>query len=374
MAWCKDLGLQITVDQMGSIFARKKGLNPDLPVILSGSHLDSQPSGGRFDGVLGVLAALEAVHTIIDHGISHHHDIEIVSWTNEEGVRFAPAMVASGVYGGAFTLEYGLDRIDADGIRLGDELKRIGCAGDRSAVFNPESPVKAYLELHIEQGPVLERSGKPIGVVAGVQGIRWYDVTITGNETHAGPTPMHLRQDPVPVLGKLIARLYDMVTAHGPDARLTIGELAASPGSRNTVPGTVRFTIDIRHPDATILEYMHRDVVSICTELGAHCSKIWDSPPVHFDQQCIAAVEAAATEYGYPFLSMVSGAGHDAVYVSRVAPVAMIFIPCRDGVSHNESEFSTPEQVTAGANVLLGTLLRLLNVQDAGQQTTPFSH
>jgi N-carbamoyl-L-amino-acid hydrolase len=343
-------------------------------VLLTGSHLDSQPSGGRFDGVLGVLAALEAVEVIIENNIDHEYDIEIVSWTNEEGARFAPAMIASGVFGGAFTLEYALDRVDASGARLGDALKRIGFAGTRPAVYRPESPgspespdspslpsspVKAYIELHIEQGPILEQAGESIGIVGGVQGIRWYDVTIHGKETHAGPSPMAMRNDPVPVLGGLISRLYTMAAGFGDDARITIGELSVQPGSRNTVPGTVQFSVDIRHPLADTLQAMHEEVLEICADDGIRCTEIWHSPPVHFDAGCVDAVEAAARQFSYAHRRMVSGAGHDAVYVSRVAPTAMIFIPCRDGISHNEAEFASDEHVIAGANVLLATLLKL---------------
>jgi beta-ureidopropionase / N-carbamoyl-L-amino-acid hydrolase len=357
--WCRELGLEVSVDQMGSVFARKPGLQPDLPAILSGSHLDTQPSGGRFDGVLGVLAALEGVQTIIENDISHNAPIEIVSWTNEEGARFAPAMVASGVFAGAFSLDYGLSRCDNLGIGLGDELQRIGCAGERPAVHSPHYPFKAYLELHIEQGPILHRSGDMIGIVTGVQGIRWYDVVITGIETHAGPTPMEFRKDPVPVLGRIITGLYELVAGFGPDARLTIGKLSADPGSRNTVPGTVRFSIDIRHPDNAVLQTMYEAVMSFCSRYSAECTEVWHSPPVYFDETCIAAVEAATKRNGLSSRRMVSGAGHDAVYVSRVVPTAMIFVPSRDGISHNEAEFTAPEQVIAGANVLLSAILLL---------------
>lgn len=371
ITWCRQAGLEVTVDQMGSIFARKRArphedsLQPVLPgdslqpVLLTGSHLDSQPSGGRFDGVLGVLAALEAVQTIHENDISHDYDIEVVSWTNEEGARFAPAMVASGVFGGAFSLEYALGRTDAEGITIRDELKRIGYDGSRPAAFNPHAPIKAYIELHIEQGPILEQAGEQIGVVTGVQGIRWYDIAIHGKEIHAGPSPMAMRNDPVRVLGELIPRLYAMASGFGEDARITIGTLSARPGSRNTVPGTVQFSIDIRHPKTDVLQAMHEQVQQLCAGDGITCTEIWNSPPVHFDADCVAAVQAATLRFGYAHRRMVSGAGHDAVYVSRVAPTAMIFIPCRDGISHNEAEFSSDEHVIAGANVLLATLLQL---------------
>ncbi|KPP98535.1 MAG: N-carbamoyl-L-amino-acid hydrolase AmaB [Bacteroidetes bacterium HLUCCA01] len=362
LSWCRQAGLDVTIDQMGSVFARKKATVATYgpqPVVLTGSHLDSQPSGGRFDGVLGVLAALEVVEVIIENNISHRNDIEIVSWTNEEGARFAPAMVASGVYGGAFSLDYALDRTDAMGISIRDELKRIGFDGDRPAQFDPQHPVKAYIELHIEQGPVLEQSEALIGVVTGVQGIRWFDVSIRGRETHAGPTPMALRNDPVLALGRLIPRLYAMAADYGDEARLTIGMLTAQPGSRNTVPGMVQFSVDIRHPLTDSLQAMHQQVMQLCRGDGIHCREIWSSPPVHFDRTCVNAVEMAAKQWGYPAQTIVSGAGHDAVYVSRVAPTAMIFIPCKDGISHNEAEYASDDQVTAGANVLLTTLLNL---------------
>lgn len=368
MTWCREIGLEVTIDELGSVYARKKAHGTRAhhhPVILTGSHLDSQPTGGRFDGVLGVLAALEAVQTITEQDIPHTCDFEIVSWTNEEGARFAPAMLASGVFGGAFTRDFALSRSDTEGITIRDELIRIGFNGNRPAAWQAKAQVKAYIELHIEQGPILDRSKQMIGVVTGVQGIRWYDVTIRGMETHAGPSPMAMRNDPVRVLGRLIPGFYALATEFGNDARITIGELTVHPGSRNTVPGMVRLSVDIRHPLAEVLEAMDEKLRLICgrasqrDKIDVTCDEVWNSPPVYFDQRCVEAVEAAAARFGYRYRKMVSGAGHDAVYVSRVAPTGMIFIPCRDGISHNEMEFSGDEQVIAGANVLLATLLNL---------------
>lgn len=375
--WCTELGFSVHIDEMGSIFARKEGTRPELPAVMAGSHLDSQPSGGKYDGTLGVLAALEAVQVIKENNIEHERTIDIVSWTNEEGARFAPAMVASGVFGGAFTLEYGLSRTDAAGLKLGDELKRIGYKGALPADYGRRmkylkakqtenagfSSYKAFVELHIEQGPILESAGETVGVVTGVQGIRWYDIEIVGSETHAGPSPMNMRNDPVRKLGDLIPEVYALAKAAGADARATIGELHAFPGSRNTVPGKVRFTVDLRHPDEKSLENMHNTLNSLCERIGADCNEIWYSPPVRFDSGCVEALAKSCKKRGFPSREMVSGAGHDAVYVSKVIPTAMIFIPCKDGISHNEAEHAEPDDIVNGATVLLDAVCELANAK-----------
>jgi len=357
--WCRDAGCSITVDRMGNIFARRPGRNNDLAPVVTGSHLDSQPTGGRFDGVYGVLAGLEVVRSLNDLGLETEHPVEVAVWTNEEGSRFAPAMVASGVFAGVFDLDYGLSRADPDGKTMGEELARIGYAGDAPV----GRPVHAYFEAHIEQGPILEAEGKTIGVVTDAQGQRWYELNITGVESHAGPTPMTRRKDAL--LGA--ARIVDLVNRIGhkfaPRACATVGMMQVYPNSRNVIPGKVFMTIDFRHPeDATLAEMdkaMRDGVAMICGEigLGVEIDQIFYYAPVHFDDGCIDAVRKGVAEHGFTARDMVSGAGHDACYLARVAPTGMVFIPCIDGISHNEIEDATPEWVSAGGQVLLRAIL-----------------
>ena len=357
--WCSAAGCEVRVDPMGNLFARRPGANPDLPPIGTGSHLDSQPTGGKFDGVYGVLAGLEVVRTLNDHGIETQAPVEVAVWTNEEGSRFSPAMVGSGVFAGAFDLEYGLGREDLAGKTLGEELERLGYNGDAPLGHQ----FGAFFEVHIEQGPILENEAKTIGVVTGAQGTRWYDVRIVGAESHAGPTPMELRQDAMATATQLMPQIYDLAHRHAPHGRATIGEFRLFPGSRNTVPGSVEFSVDLRHPDADTLEIMHRGLhqaaakVAEKTGLGIEVVDIWHSPPVAFDPRCVEAVRKGAELMGFPAMPVVSGAGHDSIYISRVAPTGMVFIPCEDGISHNETENATKSDVEAGANVLLHAVL-----------------
>lgn len=363
--WCKGLGCTIEIDAIGNIFARRAGQHEQLPPVLIGSHLDSQPTGGKFDGVLGVLAGLEILETLNDHHITTQHPIEIVSWTNEEGARFAPAMIASGVFSGDFTLDYAYGREDKNGKKLGEELEKIGYKGPLPV---GNRSYKATFELHIEQGPILEAKQKNVGIVTGVQGIRWYDLIVTGKETHAGPTPMDLRKDPVKGAIPVLTAIYDLAQKYSPEARLTIGYLDARPGVRNTVPGQIKVAVDMRHPNETDLTAMHKDLRTIVRhaesegKLGLELTEIWYAPPVAFDDNCIQAVRKAARALGTHTLEMVSGAGHDAVYVSKVAPTSMIFIPCKDGLSHNEQESAKQEDVTAGTNVLLHAVLDMAGI------------
>ena len=360
VGWCEEAGLAVRVDAMGSIFARRPGRNPDLPPVMAGSHLDTQPTGGKFDGVFGVLAALEMVRTLNDHGVETDAPIEIVNWTNEEGARFAPPMVASGVFAGVFSLEDGHGKTDAAGKTIGGELQRIGYAGEMPCGGRDYA---AYFEPHIEQGPILERESKTIGIVTGAQGARWYEITVTGQEGHAGATPMEMRQDALVAAAHLVIGVQNIGIGHAPNGRATVGILEARPGSPNVVPGTVFLTVDIRHPDAGVIEEMHADLRDLVERLGAETAasvelrETWYSPPVAFDHGCIDAVRQAAAAYGYPAREIISGAGHDAVYAQRVVPTAMIFVPCEKGLSHNEAENATPEDLAAGCNVLLHAVL-----------------
>jgi len=360
LRWCRDIGCDIRIDRMGNIFARRAGTDSDMPPVITGSHLDTQPTGGKFDGVYGVLAGLEVLRTLEDKSIKTRAPLELVVWTNEEGARFSPAMIGSGVWAGEFSLEYGHGRADKAGMTIGGELERIGYLGGAPA---EPKPVTAAFEAHIEQGPILEKQEQLIGVVTGVQGIRWYDVTFHGTPCHAGPTPMADRRDPVQALAWLCERLYSEVKAYSDDARMTCGDLRAEPGSRNTVPEKVVLALDLRHPKAEGLEHLHRTLyrlaeqVEEATGVTIDVREEWHSPPVHFDERCIEAVNSAAKDLGYSHRRMVSGAGHDSVYVSRVAPVSMIFVPCAGGLSHNEAESAEPDHLEAGGNVLLHAVL-----------------
>ncbi|SDJ93051.1 Zn-dependent hydrolase [Microbulbifer yueqingensis] len=358
--WCREAGCEIRVDRMGNIFARRPGLESDAPPVITGSHLDTQPTGGKFDGVYGVLAGLEVIRTLEQHGVQTRAPLEVVVWTNEEGARFSPAMIGSGVWAGEFSLEYGHGREDKSGRTIGAELERIGYRGEVPA---EPFPIAAAFEAHIEQGPILEKEEQVIGVVTGVQGIRWYDVTFHGTPCHAGPTPMEDRRDPVQALSRLCERLYGEVKAYSEEARMTCGDLRAEPGSRNTVPEKVVLALDLRHPEPEGLEHLHRALQRVAEEVQeATGSTIeireeWHSPPVAFDPQCIDAVNSAVENLGYSHRKMVSGAGHDSVYVSRVAPVSMIFVPCAGGLSHNEAESAEPGHLEKGCNVLLQAML-----------------
>ena len=360
LGWCHQLGGKARRDTMGNLFVRWSGSDNSLPPILMGSHLDTQPTGGHFDGVYGVLAALEVIATLHDAHITTQHPLEIAVWTNEEGARFAPAMMGSGVFCGALEQADIYQSRDKSGVTVYDALLSSQQLGE--APCQP-FPIFAALELHIEQGPILELQELQIGVVTGVQGMNWFDVTVTGETTHAGPTPMAMRRDPVLVGTTLLNQLYALADRYGEHARLTIGDIKALPGARNTVPSKLMFSVDLRHPDQLQLEAMTTDFYALCQQLtgdvAIDVSPVWRSPAVHFNTQCIEAIENASQQLNYRALSMVSGAGHDSVYLSRVAPVGMIFIPCRNGVSHNEAEYASPEQLTAGANVLLHALLNL---------------
>jgi N-carbamoyl-L-amino-acid hydrolase len=358
--WCEQAGCTIKVDKMGNIFARREGTDSSLPAVLTGSHLDTQPTGGRFDGVYGVLTGLEVIRSLNDMNIQTQHSIEACVWTNEEGSRFAPAMVSSGVFGGVFDLDYGLNRADPDGLTMGQELQRIGYAGEEEVGGRD---VHAYFEAHIEQGPILEVEDKTIGIVTDAQGQRWYEVTLTGVESHAGPTPMSQRKDALLGAAKMVQLVNQVGLDNAPLACATVGMLDVYPNSRNVIPGRVAFTIDFRHPDDAVLEKMDRlmreGVEQIVSDIGLECEleQIFYYAPIAFDKSCIDAVRIGTEAHGYSSRDIVSGAGHDACYLAGVAPTSMVFIPCIDGISHNEIEDVKPEWITAGANVVLSAML-----------------
>jgi len=364
VAWCEEIGCTLRVDKMGNMFLRKAGTDDSLPPVITGSHLDTQPTGGKFDGVYGVLAGLEVLRTLHENKVETLHPIEVVVWTNEEGARFSPAMVGSGVWCGEFSLDYGWQRADKKGKTIADELERIGYLGQ--APCKPFD-IKAAIELHIEQGPILEDVGKQIGVVNGVQGMRWYDLIVNGQPVHAGPTPMTQRKDPVKAVSRIINELYDLADKFAPLARVTFGDMSVSPGSRNTVPEQLVLTVDLRHPDQATLDEIDRTFREIAKRICEGCDvdyqikDEWNSAAVTFDENCINAVRSSVQDLKIDYEEMFSGAGHDSVYVSKVAPTSMIFIPCEEGISHNEAENTKPEDITAGCQVLLGAILTLAN-------------
>lgn len=356
----KALGCEVAVDDMGVIYARRKGQRNDIPPIALGSHLDTQPTGGKFDGTLGTLAALEVLRTLHAAGYETFAPIEITNWTNEEGARFAPALTASGVFGGVFQRDWVHARQDRAGATFGSALKEIGYLGPERCGARKFS---AFFELHIEQGPILEREGKEIGVVSGVQGVRWFECRVTGRDAHTGSTPMAGRRNALLGATRMVEAVDRAAHRHPPLAVATVGLLEVKPNSPNVIPGEVFFMIDLRHPDDKTLDTIESEIrAAIGTIAGellltAQCEKIWSQAPIPFDSACIEAVRNAAAICGFSSRDIVSGALHDAAYVSRVAPAGMIFVPCKDGVSHNEEEFSSQEQCRNGAQVLLQTVL-----------------
>ncbi|MFL5258563.1 MAG: Zn-dependent hydrolase [Hyphomicrobiales bacterium] len=356
---CESLGCAVTVDAVGNMFALRPGRDKSLLPIAMGSHLDTQPTGGKFDGVLGVLGALEAMRSMVDLGYETNAPVMIVNWTNEEGSRFAPAMLASGVYAGVFTPDYAYSREDREGKTFGAELERIGYRGDE-----PPSSQKfqAMFELHIEQGPILEAESKMIGVVTGVQGMRWYEVTVKGQEAHTGATPMLLRRNALLGAARMIEAIHEIGMRHLPGVA-SVGLLENRPNSRNVVPGEVFFTVDLRHPDESVLDRMEAEyreaLPKIAEELKLELDekRIWKSPAVKFDAELIRCVRHGAEQAGYSTRDMASGAGHDAAYIARVAPTTMIFVPCAGGLSHNEEESTSFDECAAGSQVLLNAVL-----------------
>lgn len=360
IGWAKEAGMTVTVDKIGNAFMRRPGRNNALPPVMTGSHIDTQPTGGKFDGNYGVLAGIEVVRTLNDHGIETEAPIEVAFWTNEEGSRFVPVMMGSGVFAKAFTLEHAYAATDTEGKSVKDELERIGYIG-------PEEPgdhaIGSYFETHIEQGPVLEDHDKTIGVVTGVLGIKWYDCTVTGMEAHAGPTPMALRKDALQVATVLMQEVVATALRYGPHGRGTVGMVQVHPNSRNVIPGRVKFSMDMRNSTDALVDAMDADIrkaaaeLSTKTGLAIQIELVSHYPAAPFHADCVAAVAKAAEALGYSNMPTVSGAGHDAVYMARLAPAGMIFIPCKDGISHNEIEDAKPEHITAGCNVLLHAML-----------------
>jgi len=358
--WAQEAGCSIRVDAMGNIFARRAGLNDALAPVITGSHGDSQPTGGKFDGIYGVLAGLEVVRTLNDHSIQTERPIEVVNWTNEEGSRFAPAMIASGVYAGVFDLEYGLSRTDAKGVTIGQALEQIGYAGTEPMGGRE---IHAAFELHIEQGPILEAQDITIGVVTGAQGQRWYEVELIGRSAHAGTTPMDHRLDAILGFSRVVEAVNALGLAQGAEGRATVGMVNAYPNSRNVVPGRVFFSVEFRHPDEAVLAVLdgqlREQVAQIAAGIGLKqkVEQIFQYAPIAFDADCTRQVSLAASELGYSQRPIISGAGHDACYLNRVAPTSMIFVPCVDGLSHNEAEHIHPHWAEAGTNVLLLAML-----------------
>jgi N-carbamoyl-L-amino-acid hydrolase len=353
------------VDGIGNIFARRPGQDDSLAPVIAGSHIDTQPSGGKFDGNYGVLAGLEVVRTLNDRGVKTRAPIEVAVWTNEEGSRFTPVMMGSGAFIGAFALEAILQRPDIDGVTVGEALNKIGYAGPENVGGRP---VGAYFEAHIEQGPILEDERKVLGVVVGALGLRWYDVVISGQDAHAGPTPMRLRKDAMVAAARIVAEINALAYRYQPNGRGTVGFMQVKPNSRNVIPGEVRLSVDLRHADDEQLERMEQEMRAACERLAgaercaASVERVANYPACQFDSGCVAAVRNAAQKLGLSHMDIVSGAGHDAIYMARICPTSMIFVPCEGGISHNEIENAKPEDLAAGCNVLLQVVLERAGV------------
>jgi beta-ureidopropionase / N-carbamoyl-L-amino-acid hydrolase len=365
LKWANEAGMTITIDKIGNGFMRRAGRNNSLPPIMTGSHIDTQPTGGKFDGNYGVLAGIEVVRTLNDLGIETEAPIEVAFWTNEEGSRFVPVMMGSGVFAKAFTLEHAYAATDTEGKSVKGELERIGYIGEQEP---GDHPIGAYFETHIEQGPVLEDNDVTIGVVSGVLGIRWFDCTVTGMEAHAGPTPMALRKDALLAATRIMQDVVAAAHRHPPHGRGTVGMVQVFPNSRNVIPGRVKFSIDLRNATDALVDQMADEVKAFAAKVGQEhgvdvkIEMVSSYNAIQFHENCVDAVGRAAKKLGYSNMPAVSGAGHDAVYMAKLAPAGMIFIPCKDGISHNEIEDAKPEHITAGCNVLLHAMLERAGV------------
>lgn len=364
-SWCDAAGCTMGVDTMGNMFARRDGTDPDALPVYVGSHLDTQPTGGKYDGVLGVLGGLEIIRTMNDLDIKTKHPIVVTNWTNEEGTRFAPAMLASGVFIGKHDEQWAYDRTDAKGLKFGDELARIGWKGDEPVGARK---MHAFFELHIEQGPILEAEGKDIGVVTHGQGLRWIECTVTGKESHTGSTPMHMRKNAGRGLARVTELVHEIAMKNQPNAVGAIGHIDVYPNSRNIIPGKVVFTVDMRTHildklNDMVAEFMEK-APKLCEEIGTEfsCEIVGQFDPPAFDETCVKAVRDAAGRLGYSHMDIVSGAGHDACWINDVAPTAMVMCPCVDGLSHNEAEEISMEWATAGADVLFHAVVETAEI------------
>ncbi len=363
--WCEAAGCSMGLDQMGNMFARREGTDPDALPVYVGSHLDTQPTGGKYDGVLGVLGGLEILRTLNDMDIKTKHPIVATNWTNEEGTRFAPAMLASGVFGGVHTQDWAYDREDADGKKFGDELARIGWRGDEDVGARK---MHAFFELHIEQGPILEMEGKDIGVVTHGQGLSWTQVTITGRDSHTGSTPMPMRKNAGLGMARILEAVEQIALSHAPHAVGAAGHIDIYPNSRNVIPGKAVFTVDFRSPDLQVIKDMENKLREIASAiagqmgLGIAFEKTGGFDPVEFDEGCVSAIRNAAERMGYSHMDLISGAGHDACWINGVAPTAMVMCPCVDGLSHNEAEDISKEWATAGADVLMQAVVETAGI------------
>ncbi len=364
--WCEDAGLTMGLDTMGNMFARREGTDPDALPVYVGSHLDTQPTGGKYDGVLGVLGGLEIIRSLNDLGVKTKHPIVVTNWTNEEGTRFAPAMLASGVFAGMHTEDWANGREDAEGLKFGDELARIGWKGDEPVGARK---MHAMFELHIEQGPILEAEGKDVGVVTHGQGLSWTQVTVTGKDSHTGSTPMPMRKNAGLGMARMLELVDQIAWGHAPDAVGAAGHIDVFPNSRNVIPGRVVFTVDFRSPDLAVIQDMEAQfkdgAAAIAGQMGLGIAfeKVGGFDPVTFDEGCVSAVRGAAERLGYSHRDIISGAGHDACWINRVAPTAMVMCPCVDGLSHNEAEDISREWAAAGANVLMHAVVETAGVE-----------
>ncbi|WP_298356947.1 Zn-dependent hydrolase [uncultured Litoreibacter sp.] len=364
-SWCEAAGCTMGLDQMGNMFARREGTDPDALPVYVGSHLDTQPTGGKYDGVLGVLGGLEIIRSLNDLNIKTKHPIVVTNFTNEEGTRYAPAMLSSGVFAGIHTQDWAYEREDADGKTFGDELKRIGWRGDEETGARK---MRAFFELHIEQGPILEAENTDIGVVTHGQGLSWVQFTVTGKDSHTGSTPMPMRKNAGLCMAHILQKVDEIALSHAPHAVGAAGHIDVFPNSRNVIPGKVVFTVDFRSPDLSVIEDMEKRLAAaaheICGEmgLGLEMEKVGGFDPVAFDEGCVTAVRNAAERLGYSHMNLISGAGHDACWINRVAPTAMVMCPCVDGLSHNEAEEISPDWAAAGANVLFHAVVETAEI------------
>ena len=363
--WCETAGCTMGLDQMGNMFATRPGSDPEALPVYVGSHLDTQPTGGKYDGILGVLGGLEIINTLNDLNIKTKHPIVVTNWTNEEGTRYAPPMLASGVFGGVHTQEWAYDRVDADGKRFGDELVRIGWRGDEKV---GERKMHAFFELHIEQGPILEAEKKDIGVVTHGQGLSWTEITIIGKDSHTGSTPMHMRKNAGLAMARILENVDEIALSHAPHAVGAAGHIDVYPNSRNVIPGKVVFTVDLRSPELAVIDDMEQRLISgakkICDDMGLEVSfeKVGGFDPVTFDEKCVSSIRNAAERMGYSHMNIISGAGHDACWINGVAPSAMVMCPCVDGLSHNEAEDISKEWAVAGADVLMHAVIETAEI------------